>query len=535
MMLNVSTEVISVNIFRRGADIVRRGQAEIHAGKQVLLFSGIPETADADTLRIFGAEGMTCSNFRVRNSGEDAEESPEIKELQTRIRELRELQEVKKLQADLWKTNGDFTGRVQASPAEVEEYIAKLPERIGTLQAEIARAEKETAELEKKRAELMEKAELPAVTADVTSDRAGTFTFEVRYHDTAASWEPVYEIHSDGEGPVEFILRARMCENTGEDWNGINLSLFTGTPSAGGVMPNVTPLFLDIRENVMANRHFMPNPMMGMAMAAKAAGAAPMEARVLADSAPVRLEAEEAEEKSDGTMTEYAIPDKKDIPGNGEAAFADLKTWSVPAEYHIMTAPELHPGVFLVAEIAAGDYPFTDTQQIEIYLKDRYSGSYHLTPDFSGEKDTFTLGRDERVQVSRKEILKKTSETFLKGQKVTEFRYETTLANVSGQDLTVTMKDQIPVSRSKDIAVTALDTGDASREEETGILTRRIALSPGERKTVTTAWKTAWPKDKKIQEIREAVLPESRGGRICPECGARTEGKFCTTCGCRLP
>ena len=234
-------------------------------------------------------------------------------------------------------------------------------------------------------------------------------------------------------------------------------------------------------------------------------------------------------------MTEYAIPDKKDIPGNGEAAFADLKTWSVPAEYHIMTAPELHPGVFLVAEIAAGDYPFTDTQQIEIYLKDRYSGSYHLTPDFSGEKDTFTLGRDERVQVSRKEILKKTSETFLKGQKVTEFRYETTLANVSGQDLTVTMKDQIPVSRSKDIAVTALDTGDASREEETGILTRRIALSPGERKTVTTAWKTAWPKDKKIQEIREAVLPQTRGGRICPECGARTEGKFCTTCGCRLP
>ena len=202
MMLNVSTEVISVNIFRRGADIVRRGQAEIHAGKQVLLFSGIPETADADTLRIFGAEGMTCSNFRVRNSGEDAEESPEIKELQTRIRELRELQEVKKLQADLWKTNGDFTGRVQASPAEVEEYIAKLPERIGTLQAEIARAAKETAEL-------MEKAELPAVTADVTSDRAGTFTFEVRYHDTAASWEPVYEIHSDGEGPVEFILRER--------------------------------------------------------------------------------------------------------------------------------------------------------------------------------------------------------------------------------------------------------------------------------------------------------------------------------------
>ena len=58
-------------------------------------------------------------------------------------------------------------------------------------------------------------------------------------------------------------------------------------------MPNVTPLFLDIRENVMANRHFMPNPMMGMAMAAKAAGAAPMEARVLADSAPVRLEAEQ--------------------------------------------------------------------------------------------------------------------------------------------------------------------------------------------------------------------------------------------------
>ena len=72
-------------------------------------------------------------------------------------------------------------------------------------------------------------------------------------------------------------------------------------------------------------------------------------------------------------------------------------------------------------------------------------------------------------------------------------------------------------------------------KEETGQIKWEFELEPSSERTLNLAYDVAWPKDKKIQEIREAVLPESRGGRICPECGARTEGKFCTTCGCRLP
>lgn len=534
-MVNVSAEITSVNLFRRGADIIRTGHAELHEGRQILRFCGIPESADGNTVRIFGEAGILCSDFRFLGPGAGDAESSGAQELSEELRRLQEKKEVKELQIALWKTNGDFTGRISSNAADVQEYIEKLPVRIGELREEIAGLQKEMDALEKKKAELLRQERLPAVIAEVTAEKAGTYSFTVRYHDASASWEPLYEIHSDGEGPVEFRLRARMKQNTGEDWDNVRLSLFTGVPSASVVMPELFPLFLDFREERPAPRTVMPQMMMGMAMAQASGGAMPMQDALSSGETSVRLTTEEAEEKSDDTMTEYVIPDRKSIRGNGEESLADLRNYIVPAKYHIVTAPKEDPGVFLMAEIDSGDYPFSGTQNISVYLKDRYSGSWFLTPDLSGEKDSFTLGRDERVQTGRREVLRKTGGVLLKGQKVTEYRYETTLANVSNRDLTVLLKDQIPVSRNKDITVSTLDLSGAVPEADTGFVTREIALPAGERKTVVTAYKVAWPKEKQLEEKKGSTAAQNAKTVFCPVCGARTEGRFCTTCGSKLP
>ena len=110
-------------------------------------------------------------------------------------------------------------------------------------------------------------------------------------------------------------------------------------------------LVLDFREERPAPRTVMPQMMMGMAMAQASGGAMPMQDALSSGEASVRLTTEEAEEKSDDTMTEYVIPDRKSIRGNGEESLADLRNYIVPAKYHIVTAPKEDPGVFLMAEI----------------------------------------------------------------------------------------------------------------------------------------------------------------------------------------
>ena len=128
-MVNVSAEITSVNLFRRGADIIRTGHAELHEGRQILRFCGIPESADGNTVRIFGEAGILCSDFRFLGPGAGDAESSGAQELSEELRRLQEKKEVKELQIALWKTNGDFSGRISSNAADVQEYIEKLPVR----------------------------------------------------------------------------------------------------------------------------------------------------------------------------------------------------------------------------------------------------------------------------------------------------------------------------------------------------------------------------------------------------------------------
>ncbi|MBQ1534939.1 MAG: DUF4139 domain-containing protein, partial [Erysipelotrichaceae bacterium] len=134
-----------------------------------------------------------------------------------------------------------------------------------------------------------------------------------------------------------------------------------------------------------------------------------------------------------------------------------------------------------------------------------------------------TLGKEERVHVSRKEVLRKTSSVLLKAQKVTEYAYETKVSNLSDEEIKIVLKDQIPVSQNKDISVDVVEIDGSKPDEKTGIFTKELTVAPKQSETVKLAYKVAWPKDKLIQERKTRVY--------CPVCGARVNGRFCPECG----
>ncbi len=501
--MDLYTGIKSASVYRGGAEIVRRGTADLEAGTQTLYVHGISQSSQIDTARLFCQEGLSCSDLRfVDRFG--GEEDPKVTELREKIAALEKHIEVRELQVKLWKDNGNFSSRDQQPAAEVQEYIEKLAERLESLNKDILDTKKKIEGLNKQIEELQKDGSQPVLAAEVTAEKTGRFTFELRYFENGAWWRPVYEIHSDGEAPLAMRMRANIRQNTYEDWEGIELSLLTGSPNAAGTIPVLRPLYLDIRQPVQLRRS---NSMMGGAMM-KAAGARAdamvmEEAAFDAAEAPMMFMATaQAQVEQGETATEYKLPGGRDVQKGGDGTVADIQVYTIPAEYRVASVPRLEQSAWLVAAVKPADLPITSAVETAVYYKNSYIGKITLDPDLTKDEAEITLGKAERVYVSFKEVSRKTSTAILKGLAVVDYVYEITLRNESGRDISLSVKDQVPISENKDITVEQLEISGAEKDEETGILTWRSKLEAGKTASYTIRYKVSRPKDKTINEIR---------------------------------
>lgn len=531
-MLRLNTKLDSAKVYRSGAEMVRKGTVELPEGKNTLYVYGLTQTAVLDTVRLFSGEGVTCANQRFERVSE-IENELESDQISEKIEQLKKQVEVKQLQINLWQTNGDFTNSVSQSASDIQEYIELLPERIEKLSLEILEKNKEIEKLEKDRSEATKKENASVMAVDIHSDRTGSVPFELRYFENSAWWSPVYELHTDAKSDLDLRLRAKILQQSGEDWKDIALALYTGNPVTGGTLPELSPIYLNIQEPIKARSVSNTNSMMfGSMMMSKASSLEMEDTMVVYDEAPMtRVATEEASVSEEDTMTEYSLGERKSVVSGSAGTMADLQKYVIPASYTVSSAPSQDPNAYLIATVKTADLPLTSAISSAVYLNDSYVGDAYIDPDLTKDDASITIGKSEQVHVSRTKVSQKASTTLFKGQKVMEYVYETRLTNSSKSDLDVTLKDQIPVSQDKEITVEAKELSGASLDAETGILTYKIPLPAGQTKTVTLSYKVNWPKDKNLKESTSKAKI-----KWCPNCGASTQGagRFCLECGTPL-
>ena len=496
-MADLNTQLVKAKVYRRGAELTRRGTAELTEGRQTLLIHGLSASSQTDTARILGQPGISCSDLRFVDLYDygGQTESDAIRE---KINALELHISVRELQTQMWKDNGNFASRTSQPVAEVQEYIESLPGRLEGINRDILETKKKIKELEKEYNEASKKEGLPVLAAEVTAAAAGTYSFELRYFDSQPRWRPVYEVVTDGKGPFSMLMKASITQNTYEDWKGVELSLLTGNPVSAGTVPQLPSVFLDIRQPIALARNMMMAKSaaapMSMVMEDCAAGGA-------ADTV-MELAMEEAEIDQNETSTEYRLPGTRDVQKNGKETIAEIKTYTIPAEYRVVTVPKLDPNAYLVAAVKPADLPVNNAIETAVYLNNAYTGRVTLDPELTKEETELTLGKEERVFVNYRELSRKTTTTLLKGQKVVEYGFETSLRNESASAVTVIVKDQIPVSENKDIVVEATELSGARPDAESGQLSWKVDLAPGESRQIRLGYKVSCPKDKQISERR---------------------------------
>ena len=498
----ITVKVKEAAVYRSGSYVRRHGNIELKKGSQTIIIEGLTPTLDPSTVSVALPESVKGSGVNVERY--TLEKQNEMKkDLMRKLQVVQNKIAILNDQIGIMKNNTDFSQKEAISVKEMSEYIDALPEKLETVYEQIRELQDEETELKKQLKEKEEQLQSYYVRVEMETENDGVYPVQLRYFERNASWHPLYEIHTEEDDKLSIRLKAKIRQNTIEDWEDVSLSLFTGNPSVSADIPELSPQRLSFYEPRIRMAKAGRNAAMGMAVGKSTVMEdtmvmEDMEAPMMAmEEAMYDVEEEQAETIQNDTMTQYDLNGTYTLE-KGIDTSADLTSHQIGCRYHVIAVPKLDSFGYLAAEVRTADIEELIDSSAIIYHKGTYLGEIYLDPDQTKENYDISLGKDESIRLKRDQKKKYTSNVLLKGAKKTEFVYEIQAASLKSEPFAITLIDQIPVSLDKSITVDKDELSSGKYNEDNGEVKWDFTLEPGEKKNITLAYSISWPKDKKI-------------------------------------
>lgn len=181
---------------------------------------------------------------------------------------------------------------------------------------------------------------------------------------------------------------------------------------------------------------------------------------------------------------EYAIQSKFSIPSDGIDHRVHISNYELPATYEYHAAPKMDPSVYLAAQVSGWEKLNLLNGESNLYFDGTYIGKTFI--DVNSTKDTlsFSLGKDNKIQIERKRIQEKSTNRTIGSRQKFEVTWEIKVKNNGGAAIPIIIKDQFPISTDSDIKVKQGDHLEGKLDEKTGILTWSFLLSPSQSKSL---------------------------------------------------
>ena len=170
----------------------------------------------------------------------------------------------------------------------------------------------------------------------------------------------------------------------------------------------------------------------------------------------------------------------------------------MPCAYQYYAAPRLDKDAFLLGEMSGWEKLNLLPGEANIMVEGTYIGKSYIDPNSTQDTLNLTLGRDKRIVVKKEKITDYSSVKFLGANKKEVFTYQITVKNNKKEKIQLLLKDQYPISSSKEIEEEWLESSGASVNKDTGILTWKLELAPGESRKYKVSYSIKYPKDKTL-------------------------------------
>jgi uncharacterized protein (TIGR02231 family) len=524
-----SSRITAVTVYPDRALTTRSASLNLTPGSYLIAFDTLPALIQDDSVRVEGkgSAGVTIVGLEVKRAFLEQSGEKRVKELDEEIRGLEQRSgalDAKK--AGLSSQKAFFESirvawgdRISKELAIGRPTSAELMDAAGFVGAGVIKAEQQTLDIETEKKSIKDKIDslrrqrdestgsrrketkVVEVMLDVTHE--GSLTLDLATVIPQAGWVPTYDVRLAADAKTaELTFRAMVRQQTGEDWNNVDLTLSTARPAAGGAPPELYPWRISFPR---------PQPRRGASMLLGGAPAAPapqrmemkakMEGRMNTDGgaleeAPAAVET--AQIGDEQSSVSFHIPRPLDIPSDGTQHGSVVAVEQLPVSMEFMAIPKLSPYVFLKSEIVnRAAYPLLPGK-VNTFAGNTYTGSSQLKKVSAGEKFDLFFGSDDQVTVKREE-LKQHKEAGIFGKNRVSYRYRIELNNFRKEPLTLTLRDQLPLAGDEEIKVSLDDPSIKPDEFGTeGKVTWKTPLNAGEKKELTFGILVEYPKDREI-------------------------------------
>ena len=194
-------------------------------------------------------------------------------------------------------------------------------------------------------------------------------------------------------------MKAQVTNNTGEDWEKVDLSLSSGNPTLGGIMPTLSPwtLYLPRIMHQESSRAFSKDQ--------AARSPAPVYSGAFDTSADMEEVAASSivlnTVESRTTTVEFMIETPFTVPSDGIPHMIGVNSHNVPATYKHYTTPKKDRDAFLYARTTGWENLNLLPGEANVFFEGTFVGQSYLELDIPKDTLEISLGRDKGFTVDR--------------------------------------------------------------------------------------------------------------------------------------
>jgi hypothetical protein len=268
--LKLNSKIKEVTVFIDGAQITREAKIAVLKGKHIFVLENLPAEINPQSIQIDNnqqGEILSVKHELVYPT----EKSKTVIAYEDKIRlqkisvlEIQNEIKVYELEEKILLDNSKLNKKDEGSSVAVIKeaaafYRTKLNEiRQNQLnlkvELDLQKEKIQDLYLELNKYVSHEKKTTSKIVFAVNSAAQINANFRISYFVSSAGWTPLYDFRvNDIHEPLNLIYNANIYQSTGEDWNGVNLTLSTNRPTLSNIMPQLETWFIERKNSYQKN------------------------------------------------------------------------------------------------------------------------------------------------------------------------------------------------------------------------------------------------------------------------------------------
>ncbi|WP_153557777.1 DUF4139 domain-containing protein [Roseimaritima sediminicola] len=496
--------IARVSIYRDQARVVRTVAVPAGGETQRIEVPDLPPSLVEGSVYTESAPGVTVRSLVVRRAPPTtAVQQQQLQQLQTAANQTSDqLQAAEQQQAVVEQDLLTIERLVDFSSAKVQQNLSRatldaatvtqladftmqrrrtLADELRAVRETIEQLQETLAENQRQQERLRQSSQTPGYEAELEVDAADGGELQLVYRVRDVSWQPQYTIRAQRQetGGYAFALQldARVTQHSGENWQGVRLTLSTARPDLQAAGPVLTPLRVDtvttdlseMRETqdrsateeagdftdaISDGPPAWSDPGVWQRDITRNARAGLRQVEQLRPGARIRERSLAGDAASDIADARYDLDARIDLASRPASQTIGVNQQRLEGELVYVVTPLLSSFAHRRAELRNPLDGNLMAGSADVYLDDQFVGTTQLSPTAAGQRLVVGFGTDRQLR-TRREILARES-SVQGGNQRRQLTVRLVVSNYHDRPMAIRLQDRLPIPRQDDALRVAL-------------------------------------------------------------------------------